>query len=188
MKKDWSYVAGDWWAICDVCGQKHKAQSMKHRWDGLMVCPTDFEQRHSQDFIKAKIDKIVVPWTRPRPSDAFILPLGLVDNVKLYDAKGQDYIDPDYFAEDYLTSGFSITLLINRTFNDTVTTTDQVNFNISTNLADTFTTTDTVTPQLIINESLNDSFIVSDTGYVFVNSYIDSSYFAEDYVGTTSTF
>ncbi len=53
------YKEGSFNCICDVCGQKHKAQSMKQRWDGFMVCVDDFEQRHPQDFLKAKIDKII---------------------------------------------------------------------------------------------------------------------------------
>ena len=67
------YISGEWNLICDVCGKKIKAHKAKHRWDGLVVCPEDFEQRHPQDFVKARVDKITVPFTRPRPVDVFVI-------------------------------------------------------------------------------------------------------------------
>lgn len=61
------YVSGEWNLICDVCSKKIKAHDAKQRWDGLVVCPDDFEHRHPQDYVKAKVDKITVPFTRPIP-------------------------------------------------------------------------------------------------------------------------
>jgi len=66
------YVSGQWNVICDVCGKKIKAGEAKHRWDGFVVCPSDFEYRHEQDFVRARQDKISVPFTRPRPVDVFV--------------------------------------------------------------------------------------------------------------------
>lgn len=65
------YKAGEWNVICDICGKKIKAGEAKHRWDGFIVCPSDFEYRHEQDFVRARQDKISVPFTRPRPVDIF---------------------------------------------------------------------------------------------------------------------
>lgn len=65
------YVSGEWNVICDSCGKKIKAHEAKQRWDGLIVCPNDFEMRQPQDFVKARADKITVPFTRPRPTDIF---------------------------------------------------------------------------------------------------------------------
>lgn len=65
MGKNWTYRSGDWNAICDSCGKKLKASQLNKRWDGFMVCADDWEPRHPQDFIRAKKDKISVPWTRP---------------------------------------------------------------------------------------------------------------------------
>ena len=65
------YTSGQWNLICDVCGKKIKAGEAKHRWDGFVVCPEDFEQRHPQDFVRARQDKITVSFTRPRPVDVF---------------------------------------------------------------------------------------------------------------------
>lgn len=70
MKKT-HYVSGEWNVICDVCGGKYKASQVKHRWDGLVVCPDDFEMRHEQDFVQPRNDQITVPFSRPRPVDIF---------------------------------------------------------------------------------------------------------------------
>jgi len=40
-----------------------------HRWDGFIVCKEDWEARHPQDFIKAKTDRISVPFSRPQRDD-----------------------------------------------------------------------------------------------------------------------
>lgn len=66
------YVSGQFNVICDVCGKKIKAGEAKHRWDGFVVCPSDFEYRHEQDFVRARQDKISVPFTRPRPAEVFV--------------------------------------------------------------------------------------------------------------------
>jgi len=71
MNKNY-FVSGEWNLICDVCSKKIKAHDAKTRWDGLVVCPDDFEHRHPQDYVKAKIDKITVPFTRPIPPSLFV--------------------------------------------------------------------------------------------------------------------
>ena len=73
-QNDLYYIPGSWNVICDSCGKKIKASEAKQRWDGLIVCPDDFEMRQPQDFVKARADKISVPFTRPRSTDVFIGP------------------------------------------------------------------------------------------------------------------
>ena len=75
MSKKWNYLSGDEWFICDVCGGKFRRSVGKVRWDNLLVCPADFELRHPQDFVRAKIDKIVIENPRPRPADVFVGPV-----------------------------------------------------------------------------------------------------------------
>lgn len=65
---------GDHNAICDSCGFKFKASELRRRWDGYMVCSTDFEQRHPQDLIRAVPERPAVAWSRPEPPDEFIEP------------------------------------------------------------------------------------------------------------------
>lgn len=72
MSKNWNYVSGDWNVVCDVCSKKIKASEAKQRWDGFIVCKDDYEQRQPLDFIRARQDKISVPFTRPVPPDTFV--------------------------------------------------------------------------------------------------------------------
>lgn len=61
------YVSGQHNVTCDVCSKKIKSGEAKQRWDGFIVCPDDYEMRHPQDFVRAKQDKITVPFSRPIP-------------------------------------------------------------------------------------------------------------------------
>ena len=65
---------GNWNAICDVCGFKYKASELQKRWDGVMVCPADFEQRHPQDLIRLRPEKQAPPWSRPDSEPQYITP------------------------------------------------------------------------------------------------------------------
>lgn len=76
MKFTW-WRSGSWNTICDVCGFKFKAEHLKQRWDGLIVCPEDFEVRHPQELIRPIQDQAKLPWTRPEATDVFINPSGL---------------------------------------------------------------------------------------------------------------
>lgn len=70
--KNWLKL-GDYNAICDSCGRKYKATTMKKRWDGLFVCPDDYEIRHPQLSLKVRGDKMVVPIPRPDQEPATFL-------------------------------------------------------------------------------------------------------------------
>lgn len=63
---------GEWLAICNVCGFQFHSSMLKKRWDGLMVCKDDWEERHPQDFVKGVKDDQSVPWTRTEPEDVTI--------------------------------------------------------------------------------------------------------------------
>lgn len=69
-KQGWK--PGRWSAICDRCGLEYNSDQLKTEWTGLMVCAPCWEPRHPQDFIRARPEKIVPPWTRPEPEDTFI--------------------------------------------------------------------------------------------------------------------
>ena len=56
---------GNWNVVCDSCGRKFKASSLRKRWDGLMVCEEDFEVRHPQTLLKVAKERIAPPWVRP---------------------------------------------------------------------------------------------------------------------------
>lgn len=67
-----SFVPGDFYRICDVCGFKVRASETRKRWDGLMVCRPDWEPRHPQDGVRGRVDKQRVPNPRPEAPDRFI--------------------------------------------------------------------------------------------------------------------
>ncbi len=90
MNKNY-YISGQWNLICDICSVKYKAGKAKHRWDGFVVCPNCYEQRHPQDFVRTKQDKISVPFSRPIPQEIFV--------VVPYNF----YIDEQYFLDNYIT-------------------------------------------------------------------------------------
>lgn len=97
MSKGWNYKSGDWLVICDSCSKKIKASKSKERWDGFRVCSECWEPRHPMDFIRARADKISVPFTRPQPEDQF----ATVEYVTVYVI--DDYIErtatTTYFTE-----------------------------------------------------------------------------------------
>src|SRR5574337_2147516 len=67
------YKRGSWNFICEVCGQKFKAEQMRKRWDGLIVCHADWEPRHAQDFVRGVKDNPSVPISRPEAPDSFVV-------------------------------------------------------------------------------------------------------------------
>lgn len=67
------YDRGDWLALCDICGRKYKASTLRKRWDGFMCCPQDWEIRQPQDFVKGVSDVQIVPWVRDEPADTFVV-------------------------------------------------------------------------------------------------------------------
>lgn len=69
------YVPGDFWRICDVCGFRYRASETFKRWDGLITCSEDWEERHPQDFVRGRRDNQNVPNPRPEALDSFLGPL-----------------------------------------------------------------------------------------------------------------
>jgi hypothetical protein len=68
-----TYVPGNFWRCCDVCGFNYRASETTKRWDGLIVCREDYEPRHPQDFVRGRKDVQAIP--NPRPEmDVFIGP------------------------------------------------------------------------------------------------------------------
>lgn len=67
------YRAGDFWRICDVCGFDYRASETYKRWDGLIVCASDWEPRHPQDFVRGRMDRQRVPDPRPEPDASYVV-------------------------------------------------------------------------------------------------------------------
>lgn len=58
------FKSGSWNVICDVCGFRHKSTDMLRRWDGLMVCPEDWEMDHPQKYLRVHETGEAVPYIR----------------------------------------------------------------------------------------------------------------------------
>lgn len=58
--------------MCAVCGVKFKSDEIKKRWDGLLVCKEDFENRNILDFTRVKPEMGSVPYSNPEVPDQFI--------------------------------------------------------------------------------------------------------------------
>lgn len=68
------FVSGQHNAICDRCGFKYKSGQLRLEWNGLRTCcgaSTNgcWEERHPQEFVKARADKQAPKWTRPEAPD-----------------------------------------------------------------------------------------------------------------------
>ena len=122
--------SGNWNALCDSCGRKFKASSLRKRWDGLMVCNEDYEVRHPQDFLRVQQEQISVPWARPKPEqDTFLFyctletsqgraDIGVADCARADIVSNVNLENPRISANDYpaiagiAISGYSIAGLI----------------------------------------------------------------------------
>jgi hypothetical protein len=61
------------WVVCDSCGFDIRADDIRETWDGRLVCPSDWEPRHPQDFVRSKRDTIAAQGpVRPPTPDVFI--------------------------------------------------------------------------------------------------------------------
>lgn len=64
---------GSWNVVCDRCGYEYKHHQLQKEWTGLMVCRKCYEPRHPQTLIKAMATESVPSWTRPEPTDVFLV-------------------------------------------------------------------------------------------------------------------
>lgn len=184
---------GQWNAICDRCGFKFKSGELKKDWQGLMVCNEDFELRNPQDFLRIQPERVVPDWVRPRPPDVFIDNLGLFDRVEAVSGEGfvdegQDYVEPSYFAEDYILDRFFALIFFDRQVQDNVITTDSFSVVLTKEWNDSVMLLEDYSIQTNQRLSFRDSVFTSETGYGISPDYVEGSYFDDLYVGTVTSF
>jgi hypothetical protein len=114
-----TFKSGDWNLQCDVCAKQIKASEAKHRWDGFIVCPDCFEERHSLDFVRARQDKISVPFVRSETE--YFLP----ELIGVYERFNSFYDDLDIDLNKILSDSVpsitdSISIHYEESFADTV--------------------------------------------------------------------
>ena len=148
MSKNWNYVSGNWNVICDVCSKKIKASEAKQRWDGFIVCKDDYEQRQPLDFIRARQDKISVPFTRPVPTDTFV-PQNFTEN----------FTDQVYQIEESLSR--VVTYI--RELSDSITLSDEItSYGYGRTFVDSTSFSDALTAVLVAELELADAASLSD--------------------------
>ena len=60
--KNPGYEPGNHWVQCPLCGLDVRWEHMKKQWDGKWRCADCWEPRHPQDFVRARRDRIAVPY------------------------------------------------------------------------------------------------------------------------------
>lgn len=90
------YKPGCWNVICAVCGRKFKSDKIHTRWDGLLVCESDYEHRHILDFLRSHPERAGVPYSNPEPADVFIELVDARSNQGLADIGKADAAKADY--------------------------------------------------------------------------------------------
>lgn len=71
MARNW-YKSGEWNVFCMVCNRKIKSGQALKRWDGLIVCSDDYENRHPMDFLRTRQERISVPFTSDTSFNQFV--------------------------------------------------------------------------------------------------------------------
>lgn len=72
MRRRNVYKKGDNLVTCDRCGFTIYASESKMTWDGLVVCPDDWEPRHPQDYLRGVKEDQSVRVSRPAPTNVFL--------------------------------------------------------------------------------------------------------------------
>ena len=97
------FAPGDWNAICDGCGAKLKASSLRKDWQGFMKCTPCWEPRHPQDFVRARqgAEPAPVPFVRSpgEPTFAAFCTPGGVSSLP-------DSATPDCWVADFISPMF----------------------------------------------------------------------------------
>ena len=72
-----SYAPGEHNVICDICAKKIKSSQARKTWDGLIVCPEDYDEKHPafSPLPKFPQEGKAVKDARPESTDTFIAAL-----------------------------------------------------------------------------------------------------------------
>lgn len=91
---------GNWKVTCHVCGFWFPSGEIKKRWDGLLVCPKDFEVRHPQTLIKVHGETEVPPFvSRDADPDSFVFVCDFINSQGIADIGVADCARADYVLD-----------------------------------------------------------------------------------------
>lgn len=203
------YNSGEFNLYCDVCAKKIKAHESRLRWDGLRVCTDDWEERQPQDFVRARQDKISIPFSRPVENTTNNITYGMFDLVRAIDAIDILLVNVSYSPADYVSATDIFNILRAVEVNELVTVSEL----FSTTGESTATFLDDVaivdfgsicwfdyidpdyfesiyvgTCYPLTPNTFEDNPLSTETGFVNTAIYVDVSYFTSDYVGTITYF
>lgn len=162
------YLSGQFNVTCDVCSKKIKASEAKHRWDGFITCQECWEPRQPLDFIRARVDKITVPFQRPIPTleyipQAFTEPL--VDKVDIDDryTRVAGFIRAYTDTVSFTDNGITARMDYGRSLSDSVSIAETFDTLIYTSLelSDGVTTTESIAKTVSIPKT--DTLVIVDT-------------------------
>lgn len=73
IDSDDEYRSGDHWVIDDRTGARIRSSDAVQEWNGTIVHREDAEQRHPQEYVRARADRQAARWpVRPEAPDRFI--------------------------------------------------------------------------------------------------------------------
>ena len=105
-----------------------------------------------------------------------------------------EFLDKDYQTNgeesDTVTASDDFAVLSStKNLSDTATAEDLTTLDISKDHTETLTASETFSRTVDYTRSYSEGQVSSDTGYiVLLDTYVESNYFAEDYVGDVRTF
>lgn len=106
LKED-KFVPGAWNAICDRCGRKRKSTELRRTWQGYYVCEAHFEERHPQDFVRARVERDLPEWTRPpMGQEPALPPPPAIAPTAFFEATTGSLTTPQYRAATPIGFGF----------------------------------------------------------------------------------
>lgn len=68
----WAYRPGDYYIVCDTCGERFYRSECQIDHDGYLVCKTCFDPQHPQERIRVKAERSVPKDPRPEGTDYFL--------------------------------------------------------------------------------------------------------------------
>jgi len=102
-RRDDYFAPGDWNAICDGCGAKLKATTLRKDWQGFFKCRSCWEPRHPQDFVRARqgAEPAPVPFVRPPGTPTYVGVCSVSGQSSLPDAATADCWIADYIHPSF---------------------------------------------------------------------------------------
>lgn len=65
------FLSGSNNVICDQCGKKYKAKSLKKQWDGIYTCSRCWDYRNPQEYVRGVPDSMAPTLSRPEAPNEF---------------------------------------------------------------------------------------------------------------------